>query len=141
MSKVRESARMQDCTFRIPLVCNGNPETTVYCHTNRLADGKGMGLKSKKGAYGCSSCHDVVDGRAPRPVGLDRDELENIIDRAVKATDAILESRGLPTMDDHKKAARKAANRLSKGYKSKAAKGKMVSRWASSMKSVLKGGK
>ncbi|PCI54203.1 MAG: hypothetical protein COB36_10965 [Alphaproteobacteria bacterium] len=62
--KARNSARGEDCTFNILEVCNFNSETTVLCH---LPDGaKGMGMKScdlTSAAYGCSSCHDVVDGR------------------------------------------------------------------------------
>lgn len=69
MSKITESARGQDCLIRVPGVCNRNPETVVFCHE----PGAGMGMKSvytgpdgKKvdlGAYGCSACHDAVDGR------------------------------------------------------------------------------
>ena len=41
--------------------CNFNPETTVLCHTN----GAGIGTKQPDllGAWGCSACHDYVDGR------------------------------------------------------------------------------
>lgn len=46
---------------RIPGVCNGNPETTVLAHLN----GGGMGMKKPDllGAWCCSSCHDMIDGR------------------------------------------------------------------------------
>ena len=46
---------------RIPGYCNFNPETTVLAHIN----GAGMGLKHADihGAYCCSACHDVIDGR------------------------------------------------------------------------------
>lgn len=140
MSAVRESARGQDCTFRIPGVCNYNPETTVYCHTNRLKDGKGMGIKSKKGAHGCSCCHDVVDGRRPRPDGMTKEDLDVIIDRAVEETDARLIAKGLPIMDDFKKA-QKTARKLEKGGHKKWAKRKLVSQWAKNMKAALKGKK
>lgn len=61
MSKLRKSAKGQECFIRIPGVCNWNPETTVLCHVN----GGGMGLKSDDmaGAFGCSSCHLAVDGK------------------------------------------------------------------------------
>lgn len=67
MSKITDSARGMECQIRIPLVCNHNPETTVWCHANGSAAGKGIGMKSLDplGAYGCSDCHDVVDGRRP----------------------------------------------------------------------------
>lgn len=61
MSKITKSAKGEDCQIRIPGKCNFNPETTVFCHVG----GAGMGIKSNDihGAYGCSSCHDIVDGR------------------------------------------------------------------------------
>lgn len=52
---------MQDCFVRIPGVCNYNPETVVLAHLN----GGGMGMKVNDifGAFCCSDCHDVLDGR------------------------------------------------------------------------------
>lgn len=59
-------ARGQDCTVRIPGVCNGNPETTVAAHSNKTRHGKGMGFKARDYyvCWACSACHDVIDGRA-----------------------------------------------------------------------------
>ena len=64
MVNLRKWARGKDCQIRIPGVCNHNPETTVLCHDN-LAGVSGMGMKSPDecAALGCSSCHDVIDGR------------------------------------------------------------------------------
>lgn len=60
-NKLRASAKGQPCFININKVCNHNPETTVLCHRG----GGGMGGKSSDifGSFGCSSCHDVVDGR------------------------------------------------------------------------------
>ena len=65
MSKITESARGENCTVRLPNVCNGNPETTVLAHINGVRFGHGVGRKVADihGAYCCSSCHDVIDGR------------------------------------------------------------------------------
>lgn len=65
MSKLRESAKGQMCRIRIPQYCNHNPETTVLCHLG----GAGMALKQPDlfAAFGCSACHDVVDGRVNTP--------------------------------------------------------------------------
>jgi len=43
--------------------CNGNPETTVFCHLNEQFAGKGMSQKADDcaGFYGCSSCHQLYD--------------------------------------------------------------------------------
>lgn len=35
MSKLRESARGQDCLVRLPGVCNRNPETVVLAQVGR----------------------------------------------------------------------------------------------------------
>lgn len=62
---IRNAARGQDCTLRLA-VCNFDPDTTVLCHSNFLADGKGMGLKAPDtaAAFGCS---DSPAGRRRRP--------------------------------------------------------------------------
>jgi len=64
MTPIRASAQGQECTLRFAGICSRNPETTVWCHSNRLADGKGMGLKAPdhEGCYGCSHCHAWLDG-------------------------------------------------------------------------------
>ena len=57
--KLTDFAKGKDCTFRAPMVCNFNPETSVFCHvsTKRMA---GIGTKTHDffGFIGCSSCHD-----------------------------------------------------------------------------------
>lgn len=60
---LRDSARNEDCTFQIAGVCNHNPETVVLCHINCDPSGVGQKADDTSAAYGCSSCHDVVDGR------------------------------------------------------------------------------
>ena len=63
IKKIRESARMQECTVESPW-CNHNPETVVFAHYGEPGE-KGIGLKpdDTSGAYACSSCHDALDGR------------------------------------------------------------------------------
>ena len=60
-TKIRKSARGQDCQIRIPGFCNFDPATTVLCHLG----GAGAGMKSHDihGAYGCYECHLIVDGQ------------------------------------------------------------------------------
>ena len=93
---IRNAARGRDCTLRLA-VCNFDPDTTVLCHSNFLADGKGMGLKAPDtaAAFGCSACHDVLDGRRPRPAGLSLAGLEATFRAAVSTTHEILRSMGL----------------------------------------------
>lgn len=63
-------ARGQECTMRMSRICNFNPETTVFAHRHSW----GLGLKGVWGAFACSDCHDVYDGRVVNPFGGDPDE-------------------------------------------------------------------
>jgi len=59
--RIRDEARGRDCQIRSP-VCNGDPATVVGCHLG----GGGIGTKRSDlccVAWGCSDCHDLVDGR------------------------------------------------------------------------------
>ena len=63
---LRQEAKGRPCTCQIPGVCNGNLETTVLAHLNeRSLFGVGIGQKVPDlfGAWSCSACHDVLDGR------------------------------------------------------------------------------
>jgi hypothetical protein len=73
--KLRELARNQDCTVRLPY-CNHNPETVVGAHL-RKANQAGVGQKPCDLAmvYACSNCHDIVDGRVIVP-GLTKLEID-----------------------------------------------------------------
>jgi hypothetical protein len=97
MTPIRRAARGQDCTLTIPGVCNRDPASTVLCHSNSLADGKGMGLKAPdtEACFGCSSCHDVLDGRRPRPAWLSHEGLLATFRHARMLTHAILRQKGL----------------------------------------------
>lgn len=94
---IRRAARNQDCALRLAGICNFDPATTVLCHSNFLADDKGMGLKAPDtaAAFGCSACHDVLDGRRPCPADLSLAELEATFYAAVRRTHEILRSLGL----------------------------------------------
>lgn len=92
---IRASARDQECTLRFPGICNYRTDTTVLCHEN----GAGMGMKSldEAGAYGCCDCHDVLDGRAPRPAGFLRELMLALFVEANAQTRRILKRKGLLT--------------------------------------------
>ena len=55
------------------VACNGDPETVVFAHYGEPGE-KGIGLKpdDTSGAYACSGCHDLLDGRTHSYVGWDR---------------------------------------------------------------------
>lgn len=83
---LREFARGQSCTARIPQVCNQNPETVVLAHCNKLGIG-GVGMKSPDviAAHVCSACHDELDGRTHNS-GFGPDALEPFWFRAILRT-------------------------------------------------------
>lgn len=64
MTNLRKEARGRECTIRVPGYCNRDESTTVLCHYP-LAGISGAKLKSPDlmAAFGCSSCHDIVDLR------------------------------------------------------------------------------
>lgn len=90
MSKITKSARGEECTVRIPGVCNFDSDTVVFAHIN----GGGMGMKHLDihGAYCCSKCHDVYDGRVKYPMSneIKLDFLDGMI-----RTQQILVEKGL----------------------------------------------
>lgn len=69
--KVIASAKGAPCSVRFPGICNGNAETTVWCHLNGHAFGKGAGIKAHDvlGFAGCSECHNYYDvGHGTNPL-------------------------------------------------------------------------
>ena len=73
-ARIRESARGEECTVRIPGVCRGHPDYTIWSHAPLGAAGKGRSLKALDlcGAYCCTACDAVIDGQAPLPGGYTR---------------------------------------------------------------------
>ncbi|MEY8194471.1 MAG: DUF1364 family protein [Cycloclasticus sp.] len=63
--KITRFAKLKMCTLLIPGICNGDPTTSVWAHSNLGRHGKGKGIKAHDffGAIACSDCHDAVDGR------------------------------------------------------------------------------
>jgi hypothetical protein len=61
---LREYAKGKPCMIRLVGICNRDNTTTVLCH-ERVSGLSGGGMKAPDffAAWGCSCCHDVVDGR------------------------------------------------------------------------------
>ena len=80
MSKLRKSAKRCPHCMECGLQ---NPDGDRLClaHSNRLQDGKGIGLKSRDeaGAIVCDLCHSLIDGRIN---GLNREERQDMHQRA-----------------------------------------------------------
>lgn len=94
-SKILRHAKGQNCTLRLPGICNGNPETVVFCHLNSGAAGKGMGIKAHDslGFFGCSDCHAAYDQQRGRA------ELAIEVLDAVCETHVLLVRAGLIVVD------------------------------------------
>jgi len=97
--KITDSAEGEECTLRIPGVCNYDPRTTVFAHMN----GGGMGYKHHDihGCYACSDCHDWLD-KKPSSRGFGTASAERFADRkmaefnrAMIETQKILIDKGL----------------------------------------------
>jgi hypothetical protein len=100
MTPIRASARGQECTLRFPGICNRNPETTAWCHSNHLEDGKGVGIKARdeEGCYGCSDCHAWLDGGYAAS-GASRESVDARFDAARTESQGILRAKGLLPKD------------------------------------------
>ena len=61
---IRDSARGQDCTLRLP-GCLWTTDTTVLAHLPCGHRGTGMKGPDTVAVYACQACHDVIDGRRP----------------------------------------------------------------------------
>jgi hypothetical protein len=97
MSRIRQSAKGENCAVRIPGVCLHHPETVVFAHANGSAAGKGIGMKCPDliGAYCCFACHDVYDRRKNPPQGLTHDDIKLMFADGVFRTQRLLEEKGL----------------------------------------------
>lgn len=99
MIDLRKYAKGKPCMIRVPGWCNHEPETTVLCHY-RLAGYSGIGLKNEDimAAFGCSSCHAIVDGQ--QQGGLSRTQRQFLLCEGVMRTQAYLLERGIITIAD-----------------------------------------
>lgn len=85
--KITDSARGENCTMRLPGICNFNPETVVFAHVGRR---RGTGIKcgDNFGVYACSACHTKID-KDPKSKNADD------ILRALEETQEKLIDKGL----------------------------------------------
>jgi len=97
LSKIRQSARNEQCTMKLPGVCNYNNETVVWAHSNRGEHGKAMGKKANDeyGAYLCYNCHQTYDRQRKRPEGMTLEFVEDAFTIAMQHSRYILKDKGL----------------------------------------------
>jgi hypothetical protein len=96
LTPIQQSAREEDCTLRF-WFCRNQRDTVVWCHSNRLADGKGMGLKAndQAGCYGCSLCHAYLDGGWASDPAMTYELVQERFEQARLESSAKLQHKGL----------------------------------------------
>lgn len=94
MTNLRKLANGQECQIRIPGACNFNSETTILAHTP-IKGTHGMGMKCPDliGAWCCSNCHDIIDGR--KKTEFSREEIANFKFEGVIRTQVALIEKGV----------------------------------------------
>lgn len=70
---LRKHAQGKPCMIRLP-GCRGD-ETTVLCHYRSPTTGMGQKEPDVIGAWGCSSCHAIVDEKVPAPQRWTRNDI------------------------------------------------------------------
>lgn len=93
--KIRESARGEECTLNIAGICNHNTETTVLCHLPDESHGIAKKSDDVSSAYGCSACHDLIDGRDNKKWSFKPEDIEWYMRRAQTRTLRRLIEKGL----------------------------------------------
>ena len=60
---LRQFAKGQECTLRLPSICNFDSETVVLCHVKPAGFGMMAGKPNDlHGVHACSACHQFIDG-------------------------------------------------------------------------------
>lgn len=67
--KYIDGSRAQSCVLRIPNVCTGGGDDTIFAHIRDRHTGRGVRASDLSGADSCFACHDVFDRRAKLPNG------------------------------------------------------------------------
>lgn len=87
-AKYVNGARGQPCKLRIPHVCDGGGETTVFAHIRDQHTGRGIKASDVSGADACHPCHAKFDGQAGEPLSR-----EDWLFYAVRGLQETLEDR------------------------------------------------
>jgi hypothetical protein len=98
MGRITRSARMRPCALRLS-VCNNDPETTVFAHAPSIDSGMGYKSPDWWGAYACSTCHDLIDGRRSHPMISQLNVREGLL-RGIFETQSIMHEEGLLKLDN-----------------------------------------
>lgn len=97
MTPARRNAKGQPCTLHFPGCCSGpNNERVQLCHLRMFAGG-GVGLKphDSEAVFGCTHCHDIVDGRTKPIVPMTPEYFWERIARAIVETLRLQRAAGI----------------------------------------------
>jgi hypothetical protein len=94
MTDLRAYAKGKPCMIRLVGICNRNNLTTVLCH-ERVSGLSGGSMKAPDffAAWGCSCCHDVVDGRVKSD--LTYEQRRFALSEGVRSTQVCLFNAGI----------------------------------------------
>lgn len=68
--RIMAAARGQQCSLRLPGICNFNDMTTVAAHLPGIGKGTGTKVSDLHVAFACSACHDALDRQTFDRFGL-----------------------------------------------------------------------
>ncbi len=91
----RDASRGAPCQFRIPGVCTGGGEDTVFAHIRDEHTGRSIKASDISGADACFACHEVMDARARLRYGTSSSFLTDVdwLFYALRALQRTLEAR------------------------------------------------
>lgn len=67
-TKYVNGAKGQPCSFRMPGICDGGGETTVFAHIRDSHTGRSIKASDISGADACYHCHAKFDGQSGAPL-------------------------------------------------------------------------
>jgi hypothetical protein len=86
---LKKLAKGKPCQIRIYGCCNRDDSTTVLAHIRMMGiTGTGQKAHDFLGAWACSSCHDLVDGRVKSD--FDREYIRSCFYEGVLRTQALI---------------------------------------------------
>lgn len=74
MTKLRRAAEGKRCTVRLP-GCTDRDAVLAHYGGTRMGGGTGLKVDDLAGAHACPNCHDIVDGRKPRPDWMSKQDV------------------------------------------------------------------
>lgn len=93
---LRDYAKGKPCMIRVPGICSFDKDQTVLCHARMVEipheNGK---LPDLLAAFGCSPCHDIVDGRAGSWKVFNRETRRLMLLEGVMRTQSYLVKHGI----------------------------------------------